>query len=93
MPERLKGDLSGHFSRRENQRDRYVYSIDEKRMAVCVLQCKGHYGDRWRHAPDDTEIGTLIHRRAPFPKHGKGGFFASGDGFSPAFPIPPLRAR
>ncbi len=45
MPERLKGDLSGHFSRRVNQRDRYVYSIDEEHMAVFVVQCKGHYGD------------------------------------------------
>lgn len=46
MPERLKGDLSGHFSRLVNQGDRCVYGIYEKRMAVCVLQCKGRYGDR-----------------------------------------------
>lgn len=46
MPESLKGDLSGHFSRRVNQRDRYVYSLDEKRMAVYVIQCKGHCSDR-----------------------------------------------
>lgn len=46
MPERLKGDLSGHFSRRVNQRDRYVYSIDEEERSVYVIQCKGHYSDR-----------------------------------------------
>lgn len=46
MPERLKGDLSGHFSRRVNQRDRYVYSIDEADRSVYVIQCKGHYSDR-----------------------------------------------
>lgn len=45
MPERLRGNLSGHFSRRVNQRDRYVYSIDEERETVYVVQCKGHYGD------------------------------------------------
>ena len=46
LPERLKGDLSGHFSRRVNQRDRYVYSIDEEDRSVYVIQCKGHYSDR-----------------------------------------------
>ena len=46
MPERLKGDLSGHFSRRVNQRGRYVYSIDEEDRSVYVIQCKGHYSDR-----------------------------------------------
>lgn len=46
MPERLRGNLSGHFSRRVNRKDRYVYSIDEECMAVYVVQCKGHCGDR-----------------------------------------------
>lgn len=46
MPERLKGDLSGHFSRRVNQRDRYVYSIDEEGRSAYVIQCKGHYSDK-----------------------------------------------
>lgn len=46
MPERLKGDLSGHFSRRVNQRDRHVYSIDEERPSVYVIQCRGHYSDK-----------------------------------------------
>lgn len=45
-PERLKGALSGHFSRRVNRKDRYVYSIDEDRVSVYVIQCKGHYSDR-----------------------------------------------
>lgn len=45
-PERLKGTLSGHFSRRVNQKDRYVYSVDEDRACVYVIQCKGHYSDR-----------------------------------------------
>lgn len=46
MPERLKGGLSGRFSRRVNQRDRYVYSIDEESASVYVIQCKGHYSDK-----------------------------------------------
>ena len=46
MPERLKGDLSGHFSRRVNQRDRYVYSVDEGGRSVYVIQCKGRYSDK-----------------------------------------------
>lgn len=46
MPERLKGDLSDHYSRRVNQRDRYVYSIDEECRSVYVVQCKGHYSDK-----------------------------------------------
>lgn len=46
MPERLKGALSGHFSRRVNQRDRCVYSIDEEGPSVYVIQCKGHYSDK-----------------------------------------------
>lgn len=44
-PERLRGSLSGHFSRRMNRKDRYVYSIDEESRKVYVVQCMGHYGD------------------------------------------------
>lgn len=45
-PERLRGSLSGHFSRRINMRDRYVYSIDGDARKVYVVQCMGHCGDR-----------------------------------------------
>lgn len=45
-PERLRNGLTGHFSRRVNRKDRYVYSIDEENRKVYVVQCMGHYGDR-----------------------------------------------
>ncbi len=40
-PEPLKGDLSGFWSRRIDDRHRLVYRIVED---LCeILQCKGHY--------------------------------------------------
>ena len=43
-PEGLRGDLSGKWSRRINQKDRLVYEISED--MILVIQCKGHYGDQ-----------------------------------------------
>lgn len=43
-PEQLKGDLSGVWSRRINDKDRLVYRIEND--IVIVEQCKGHYDDK-----------------------------------------------
>lgn len=42
-PEPLKGDLSGVWSRRINDKDRLVYRFEND--IVIVEQCKGHYND------------------------------------------------
>lgn len=41
--EMLKGDLSGLWSRRIDEKNRLVYKIDKD--CVEVLSCLGHYGD------------------------------------------------
>ncbi len=41
-PESLKGDLSGFWSRRINDRDRLIYRIDGEN--ILILACKFHYG-------------------------------------------------
>lgn len=43
-PEPLKGDGSGKWSRRINEKDRIVYEIKED--CIVVTQCKGHYNDK-----------------------------------------------
>ena len=43
-PEPLKEDKTGKWSRRINEKDRLVYSIEDG--VVIVFQCRGHYGDR-----------------------------------------------
>ena len=43
-PEPLKGDLSGKWSRRINEKDRLVYEFRDD--TIIVLQCKGHYSDK-----------------------------------------------
>ena len=40
-PEALKGDLSGMWSRRIDEVNRIVYSVQDE--IVYVLSCKGHY--------------------------------------------------
>lgn len=45
-PEKLKGNLSGCWSRRINDKHRLVYSIDNEIISVHVLQCYGHYEDK-----------------------------------------------
>lgn len=42
-PERLKHELSGYWSRRINQKDRMVYSIDNDIVTVEVVSAMGHY--------------------------------------------------
>ena len=39
--EALKGNLSGYWSRRIDNANRIVYSIEE--TAVRIICCKGHY--------------------------------------------------
>ncbi|WP_353483513.1 Txe/YoeB family addiction module toxin [Haliscomenobacter sp.] len=43
-PERLKGNLSGWWSRRINQKHRLVYQKDEE--FIHVARCYGHYEDK-----------------------------------------------
>lgn len=44
-PERLRGKLAGHISRRINMKDRYVYKVNDEKRTVYVVQCMGHYDD------------------------------------------------
>ena len=43
-PEPLRGDLSGWWSRRIDDKNRLVYRLVED-GSVEISQCKGHYGD------------------------------------------------
>lgn len=43
-PEPLKGELSGKWSRRINDKDRLVYPFEED--MIVITQCKGHYEDK-----------------------------------------------
>lgn len=43
-PEPLKGELSGKWSRRINDKDRLVYQFEED--MIVITQCKGHYEDK-----------------------------------------------
>jgi toxin YoeB len=45
-PEELKYDLKGFWSRRINQKDRMIYSIDEYTVIVEVVSSIGHYLDK-----------------------------------------------
>lgn len=43
-PELLKGNLSGYYSRRIDDKNRLVYSITSD-GEIEVVQCRGHYND------------------------------------------------
>lgn len=43
--EKLKGNLSGYWSRRINKADRIIYSIEDDKVIVMVISMKGHYHD------------------------------------------------
>ncbi len=43
-PEMLRGNRSGLWSRRINQKDRLVYEVENN--MIMVLQCKNHYDDK-----------------------------------------------
>ncbi len=40
-PEALKNNLSGFWSRRINETDRIVYTVDNE--TIYVVSCRGHY--------------------------------------------------
>jgi toxin YoeB len=42
-PEPLKGDLTGFWSRRIDEKHRLVYAVEDN--AVLIFSCKGHYED------------------------------------------------
>ncbi len=42
-PEKLRGNLSGCYSRRITQEHRIVYTIIEESKEVVILQCRYHY--------------------------------------------------
>lgn len=44
-PELLKYELAGKWSRRLNQKDRLIYSVNEDKVEVLVLSASGHYYD------------------------------------------------
>ena len=43
-PEELKGEQSGKWSRKINDKDRLVYEVNKE--GIVITQCKGHYGDK-----------------------------------------------
>lgn len=46
QPEQLKHELHGFWSRRINQKDRMIYSVDKTIVTVEVVSAMGHYRDR-----------------------------------------------
>jgi len=46
QPEKLKYQFSDKWSRRINQKDRMVYSINDNTVTVEVLSAMGHYSDK-----------------------------------------------
>ncbi len=45
-PEQLKFSLSGFWSRRINQKDRIIYSVNENLVLVEIVSAMGHYSDK-----------------------------------------------
>lgn len=43
-PEPLKGSPDGEWSRRINEKDRLVYTLNKE--SIVIIQCKGHYHDK-----------------------------------------------
>jgi toxin YoeB len=46
QPEALKHNLSGFWSRKINQKDRIIYSVNENLVIVDVVSAIGHYLDK-----------------------------------------------
>lgn len=46
-PERLKGDLSGLYSREIDKKNRLVYYVENRdgEDILVIVSCKGHYDD------------------------------------------------
>lgn len=45
-PEQLKYSLSGFWARKINQKDRIIYSVNDKLVLVEVISAMGHYSDK-----------------------------------------------
>jgi len=45
-PEPLKYELQGFWSRRINQKDRMIYTVDQMTVIVEVISVMGHYSDK-----------------------------------------------
>ena len=45
-PEPLKYEYSGYWSRRINQKDRIIYSVNENLVLVEIVSAMGHYSDK-----------------------------------------------
>jgi len=43
-PEALKGELSGFWSKRINEKDRLVYCFEDG--CLVIIQCRSHYNDK-----------------------------------------------
>jgi toxin YoeB len=43
-PEPLKGDYTGWWSRKIDEKNRLIYRVEDSRLVI--LQCRTHYGDR-----------------------------------------------
>lgn len=46
QPEILKHDLAGLHSRGINQKHRLIYSVEEQRLSLGILNAWGHYGEK-----------------------------------------------
>ncbi len=46
QPEELKYDLKGFWSRRINQKDRMIYTVNDNTVVVEVISAMGHYADK-----------------------------------------------
>ncbi|MCO5231587.1 MAG: Txe/YoeB family addiction module toxin [Chitinophagales bacterium] len=42
-PEALKYSLTGFWSRRINQKDRIIYTVEEEKITVLIISALGHY--------------------------------------------------
>lgn len=45
-PEKLRGNLTGYWSRKINEKDRLIYRIEKEKIIVIVVSASGHYGDK-----------------------------------------------
>lgn len=45
-PERLKGNLTGYWSRHINKKHRLIYKIKDDIVTVYVISAYGHYGNK-----------------------------------------------
>lgn len=46
LPEALKGNRKGQWSRRITQKHRLIYEVHEEQITVVLLEGVGHYGEK-----------------------------------------------